>query len=211
MTAGRKPIEHGTRKGYQQHLRAGHEPCPDCKRATAEYERERRAAAKKKRGKTGKARKKAEREAVEQATEKVLQNQTPINTVPNFLSQRGRDLWEDVTSRYDLSPANLAILGDACRLVDKAERLSAATSNKQTLWFELGDLPDNLDDGIPIVINGILAEHRQTVAAFRQALQAIGVVEKAQPKKVDSRNAAFLEAARAQGLIEGGGSDNSSN
>lgn len=36
------PQEHGTRKGYGQHIRRGETPCPECKEAENEYQREQR-------------------------------------------------------------------------------------------------------------------------------------------------------------------------
>lgn len=42
MPAHRKPIDHGTDRGYRQHLRRpkdepDHEPCQECKNAWARY------------------------------------------------------------------------------------------------------------------------------------------------------------------------------
>jgi hypothetical protein len=36
----RKPIEHGTYRGYQQHRRRGEETCPPCRAANTAYHQE---------------------------------------------------------------------------------------------------------------------------------------------------------------------------
>ena len=95
---------------------------------------------------------------------------------PDWLKARGRELWESVTSQYELSPAALVLLGEACRTTDRLERMAAALSSRSTLWFELGDveLPD--DAGVPIVVNGMIGEARQLQTALRQTLNQLGLV-----------------------------------
>lgn len=39
----RKPAKHGTRSGYNKHRQNDETPCPACKQAEADYQRERRA------------------------------------------------------------------------------------------------------------------------------------------------------------------------
>lgn len=95
---------------------------------------------------------------------------------PDWLKAKGKHLWESVTSQYELTPAALVLLGEACRTADRLERMAAALSSRSTLWFELGDveLPD--DEGIPIVVNGMIGEARQLQTALRQTLGQLGVV-----------------------------------
>lgn len=95
---------------------------------------------------------------------------------PDWLKAKGQHLWESVTSQYELTPAALVLLGEACRTADRLERMAAALSSRSTLWFELGDveLPD--DEGIPIVVNGMIGEARQLQTALRQTLGQLGVV-----------------------------------
>lgn len=98
---------------------------------------------------------------------------------PRFLKEAGLELWRAVTAGYELNPAALTLLGEACRAVDKLERFAAALNSKSTLWFELADpadLPQGADK-IPIVVNGMISESRQLQNQIRQTMGQLGIVE----------------------------------
>lgn len=105
-----------------------------------------------------------------------------VPTPPDWLKARGLELWIEVTQVHKLNASALALLGEACRTADRLERLAAALSSRSTLWFELGDLDQASELGIPIVVNGMIGEARQLQTTLRQTLTNLGVV------KVDAAN-----------------------
>ena len=98
---------------------------------------------------------------------------------PRFLKEAGLELWRAVTAGYELNPAALTLLGEACRTADKLERFAAALNSKSALWFELpdpADLPQGAEE-FPIVVNGMIGESRQLQNQIRQTLGQLGIVE----------------------------------
>ena len=47
---------------------------------------------------------------------------------PARLKTRGRGFWDATVARYELSPSELQLLGEACRTMDECEALSATLS-----------------------------------------------------------------------------------
>lgn len=114
---------------------------------------------------------------------------------PDWLKAKGQHLWESVTSQYELTPAALVLLGEACRTADRLERMAAALSSRSTLWFELGDVELPEDDGIPIVVNGMIGEARQLQTALRQTLGQLGVVS---ASSTENKGTSVLESLQAR-------------
>lgn len=114
---------------------------------------------------------------------------------PDWLKAKGKHLWEDVTSQYELSPAALVLLGEACRTADRLERMAAALSSRSTLWFELGDVELPEDKGIPIVVNGMIGEARQLQTTLRQTLNQLGVVS---ALSTENKGTGVLESLQAR-------------
>lgn len=185
----------GTRAGYAAHHRRGERACEDCKRANSALEHQRRAE----KLKADRERREAEIASWKPVTvvgttsklssrpkvDVVNPDPTPapdpdLPTPPDYLRAKGRDLWESVTRAYDLTPAALTLLGEACRTTDRLERMAAALSSRSTLWFELEPcLEDNgLDGGEnwTVTVNGMIGEARQLQTALRQTLNQLGVV-----------------------------------
>lgn len=52
---------------------------------------------------------------------------------PSGLGERGSALWDDVTTRYDLRPDELAILADAAHEADIIEKLKAEFSARDLI------------------------------------------------------------------------------
>lgn len=114
---------------------------------------------------------------------------------PDWLKAKGQHLWESVTSQYELTPAALVLLGEACRTADRLERMAAALSSRSTLWFELGDVELPEDEGIPIVVNGMIGEARQLQTALRQTLGQLGVVS---ASSTENKGTSVLESLQAR-------------
>lgn len=195
------PDRCGTQAGYSGHGNRGEEPCQPCRKAHAAYMREykrknklrikQKALDREEAAAQAAIQERAEQERAEQerGTQPKDQPARPVLEVirpikepeqgsppPDWLKAKGKQLWEDVTSQYELTPAALVLLGEACRTADRLERMAAALSSRSTLWFELGDveLPD--DEGVPIVVNGMIGQARQLQTTLRQTLNQLGVV-----------------------------------
>lgn len=94
---------------------------------------------------------------------------------PRYLNRVGRDLWDAVMDEYTLSAAARVLLAEACRTADRMERMAAALSSSNTLWFELDTDVDDLSDGVPVVVNGMIAEARQLQTTLGRTLAQLGV------------------------------------
>lgn len=170
----------GTIAGYRQHTRRGEETCAECRAANKDYKKAHRAGEVKPRGES----KAARREREERLGDELLGGTSASSEYPPFLKDAGRALWDAVLADFELSASGRVLLAEACRMKDRLERMSAALSSSTTLWFELGEPQEELDGPmqVQVVVNGMIGEARQLTSAIRQALQAIGVLEKAESK-----------------------------
>lgn len=171
----------GTPAGYKAHNRRGEQACSRCKAA-------RRGAAK-----TVKA---------EPDPTVATPRDKPINVVdvtppdpdgdrdatggvraaPRFLRERGRALWDDVTSQFILSPGARVSLAEACRIADRLERFTAMLSSRSALWVELSEddqdrAARNAEDGVPLVVNGVIGEARQLANQFQTIMRQLGLTD----------------------------------
>lgn len=210
----------GTVAGYGAHGRRGEKPCQSCKKAHAEYMREYQRknkprikqealdreeaaaqAAIQERAEQESAKKEQGTQPKDQPARPVLEVIRPIKEPeqgpppPDWLKAKGKHLWEAVTSQYELTPAALVLLGEACRTADRLERMAAALSSRSTLWFELGDVELPEDKGIPIVVNGMIGEARQLQTTLRQTLNQLGVVSTSSTK---NKGTGVLESLQAR-------------
>lgn len=99
-------------------------------------------------------------------------------TPPPFLKKSGLQFWIEVTQGENYKPASLVLIGEAARSVDRLERISAALSNKNTFWFEVGDIDKATDAGVPIVVNAMIGEARQLQTTIRQTMNALDLLGK---------------------------------
>lgn len=197
--------------GYRAHARRGERPCKPCRDANSTYQRDRRAGKAptptrpsdvvqdQRRGSNGQAVVDAPVSVRGTAPATGLHSATPnrvdapatvdgIPAPPAFLRAQGSDLWQRVLAEFDLNPAGLVMLGEACRTVDRLERMAAALSSRSTLWFEVEEsLTSQLEDGqeFQVVVNGMVGEARQLQAALRSTLKELGITE-VRPRAVES-------------------------
>lgn len=170
----------GTVAGYGAHKRHGELPCESCRDAYRAYMRKWRT------GEVGKSREQRQRE--KEAKERVVQEVTDALTYirkhsnddkgkyPAFLKARGRQLWDEVTGEFDLNASSLTVLAECCRMADRAERMAAALASKKTMWFEVDNIEEADEAGVPVVVNGMIGEARQLTTSIRQGLNSIGVL-----------------------------------
>lgn len=185
----------GTDAGYQAHWRRGEEPCDACRNARNTAKRVRLRGGSVTSGpskprrpgsiagtdqdRRRKPEKKWTHETAPTAPEKPpAKPEVPegVPEPPYWLKEKGLELWIAVTQENELNLAGLTLLGEACRTVDRLERMSAALASKTTLWYELGDVDQATELGLPIVVNGLISESRQLQTTLRQTLNNLGVV-----------------------------------
>lgn len=192
----------GTSAGYYAHGRRGESACPACKSAVAAQRRQERAGVEPapKRPK----RRRPEPQVAAPATptapprganpfavqappappappqetyvEPELEPEVEIPAPPDYLKHKGMALWEAVLSQYTLNPAALELLGEACRTADRLERFAAALSSRSMMWFEVADMDQAEENGVPVIVNGMIGEARQLQTSLRQTLNQLGVI-----------------------------------
>lgn len=92
---------------------------------------------------------------------------------PEGLAEQGLEFWNAVVAAKGvMSPGEYALLGTACRLLDRMERAD---------WLLRGGVEDWAQiihrDGEPsvLVVSSLVSESRQMIAEFRQVVKAIGI------------------------------------
>lgn len=119
------------------------------------------------------------RKQVEVVAQEHLDRDPSLPEAPSFLRAKGRGLWDSVNRDFDLNPAGQALLGEACRTVDRLERMAAALSSRSTMWFELEpSMAEQELDAAPefnVVVNGMIGEARQLQNVLRSTLKELGV------------------------------------
>lgn len=119
------------------------------------------------------------RKQVELVAQEHLDRDPSLPEAPSFLRAKGRGLWDSVNRDFELNPAGQALLGEACRTVDRLERMAAALSSRSTMWFELEpSMAEQELDAAPefnVVVNGMIGEARQLQNVLRSTLKELGV------------------------------------
>lgn len=109
---------------------------------------------------------------------------------------RGNELFEALTGEAGVGPLQRVLLDEACRVVDRLDRLAAALEDKGT-WLRY-----ERDDGgtVVITIDSVLSETRQQEMALRSLLADLEkAIAKAAPVKTSGA------ASRPQPSKRGGG------
>lgn len=176
----------GTYAGYQAHMTRGERACDPCRAANSERARKIRAGEhvtpsplEKFRHRKSPMEPQGELDMEPKLAKAGPKPKVPegVPTPPDWIKAKGLELWIEVSQERKLNAPARALLTEACRTVDRLERLSAALSSRSTLWFELGDIDQATELGIPIVVNGLISEARQLQSALRQTLNALKVVD----------------------------------
>ena len=216
----------GTPAGYQAHRRRGERACDDCRHAHSVANNSRKRGEPITPSPPAKPRRRhvpiehelehgtndprpvelppapADKPAKASATPRVPDG---VPTPPDWLKARGLELWVEVTQAHKLNTSALTLLGEACRTADRLERLAAALASRSTMWFELGDVDQATELGVPIVVNGMIGEARQLQTTLRQTLTTLGVVKVDAAEKVAKSPLDQLAERRKQRLAAQGG------
>lgn len=120
---------------------------------------------------------------------------------PRRLGPRGRRLWEE-EGGDGLTGTRRMVLEEACRLVDRLDRLDAILSGRDRAWLSL----ELADDGtVEVVVDKVLGEARQHQLALKQLAAELrasgGTAKPAQEGSILDQ----LAARRAQRLADASG------
>jgi hypothetical protein len=104
---------------------------------------------------------------------------------PFDLRERGSEFWGAVTGSADLDPAGLILLGEACRIIDRLDRLSAALNGKGRDWLKLMDeieITASRDGSgskisVKVAVDGLLSEARQQQLALKTVVAQLGLAK----------------------------------
>ncbi len=101
---------------------------------------------------------------------------------PDDLRARGLIFWEKVTEEVTLDTSGLLLLGEACRIIDRLDRLSAALNGNGRDWLKLGEDVQEIGDvyskgkiRVQVVVDGLLSEGRQQQLALKTILSQLGL------------------------------------
>lgn len=108
---------------------------------------------------------------------------------PSDLRDRGTQFWMEVTGAVELDASGHILLGEACRIIDRLDRLASALNGSGRDWLKLGDDIEDIGRGkiaVKVVVDGLLSEGRQQQLALKTVLAQLGLgkaTEKASREK----------------------------
>ena len=82
----------------------------------------------------------------------------------------------------DLDPSGFVVLGEACRVIDRLDRLSAALNGQGREWLKLSEDAEVLGGAhgkvrVDVVVDGLLSEGRQQQLALKTLLAQLGLAK----------------------------------
>lgn len=195
----------GTNAGYAAHYRRAESPCGACRKARADYEAKRsgRKSTAPRRESTQATTSRATATRATPGAPTAAQNGLP--QPPKGLGTRGRAFWNETVTEYALTPANLQLLAEACRTLDRLDRLDGALRSKRSLFLELEDAEDQVG-GLPtfnVVVNSAVSTADKLQTTFRTTIKQLGISEThyrdAEAPPVEGSNIVdMFKAAKAQ-------------
>ncbi|HEX6968099.1 MAG TPA: hypothetical protein VF174_04695 [Micromonosporaceae bacterium] len=129
---------------------------------------------------------------------------TPVVTRPleRRLGPRGARLWEE-EGGDSLTGVRRNVLEEACRLVDRLDRLDAILNGRDRAWLTLE--VDDETGGITVVVDKILSEARQQQLALKQLAAELRAGGGAAKPATEGSILDQLAARRAQRLAKPAG------
>lgn len=110
---------------------------------------------------------------------------------PGDLRARGLQFWTEVTEAVELDASGFVLLGEACRVVDRLDRLSDALNGEGRDWLKISDDIEEIGSSklkVQVVVDGLLSEGRQQQLAFK-TLMAQMALGKADEKRSNKKTA----------------------
>jgi len=94
---------------------------------------------------------------------------------PARLSARGKALWTELSDGRTFDPATAVLVAEACRIVDRLEKLDGILRSRRTEWVKLAEQVEGQD--VSIVMDGALSESRQQALALRTIFAHLGTAK----------------------------------
>lgn len=116
---------------------------------------------------------------------------------PADLRARGMEFWNAVTGEVELDASGLVLLGEACRVIDRLDRLSDALNGAGRDWLKIADEVEVVGKTtrIQVVVDGLLSEARQQQLAFKTLMAQMGLGQSTEKRSGEkSALQAWLEA-----------------
>ena len=118
-------------------------------------------------------------------------------TAPKGLGTRGKRLWRDIVEVHELDPQQRVLLEEACRTVDRLDKLEEKLSGREDAWAHLRTRAESMvitDDGrevtIDLVVDNALSEARQQQNILKQLLAAMRLPDQASGARPQQRGGA---------------------
>lgn len=116
----------------------------------------------------------------------------PVSTLPT----RGEDLYNELASERDLSPAERVLAGEAGRLVDRLDRLHDHLEDKSWLKFEVADYSSDKTTVVIVKCDRVLAEVREQQGAL------VRIVGELRAQRPAVKNEAPAKPVKSGGLAD---------
>ncbi len=127
-----------------------------------------------------------------------------VTPSPPVLDARGRRLWQQTIAQGPLSPGEVVLLEEACRLADRCDRLDALLRGQGREWISFAAFIEGGEADITVIVDKALTESRQQALALRQVL---GDLARARAAGRPAPQTAPSSEAAAVGLGGGGVAD----
>ncbi|WP_199444466.1 hypothetical protein [Umezawaea beigongshangensis] len=113
------------------------------------------------------------------------------------LEAPGRALWSEVTGAMPLTALQRVLLLEACRIVDRLDKLDAQLRGDDRGWLEIELPDDDRDREVVVIVDRALVEARQQAVALKQLVGEIRQADKPAARPTTTRSAAASESAGA--------------
>lgn len=110
---------------------------------------------------------------------------------PLDLRGRGLQFWDEVLKFAELDPSGLMLLAEACRCLDRLDRLSDALNGEGRDWLKIADEVEEIGRDkvkVQVVVDGLLSEARQQQLGFKTLMAQMGL-GKATEKRTTEKSA----------------------
>lgn len=117
---------------------------------------------------------------------------------PAGLEARGRAFWRAVTTERKWDAAGLVLIGEACRMVDRLEKLDGLLRGDVATWAEIVDNYEGGQRNVYVELDAGLTEARQMQTALLGILTKLGLGKSEAAKQAGPSVADQLKAKRAE-------------
>lgn len=111
----------------------------------------------------------------------------------------GRWLWRELVEKGSPSPSERVLIVEACRLVDRLDRLDAISNGKDRAWLQLSEeLGDVTDGQVTVIVDKVLAEARQQQTTLKQLIAELRQATSGTAPAAQGQGGSFLDQLAAR-------------